>query len=412
MRKRFFGGSHPAGHKETTRRKPSAPPDTPPERVFLPLEGRECLVQKGEQVTVGQPVARPAREADVTLHASVSGKVEQVSEQQLVLRSDGEDTPFRRRRWSGEALPSVRELAQFLREAGVVGMAAGDGGPIHRKLVAAAAAPVDTLIVNGTECDPWHTADHRLMVEQGEKVVAGARLLAGVLKVSCAVLAVAGDKMDAVTALEDLTGGDGTLKVRVLRSRYPIGEERILTLALTGRRVPPGGSPLGVGCVVFNVATAAAIADAFYEGLPLTHRIITLTGSAVRKPRNLWVPIGTPVEALVDSVDGLKPGTVRGYWGNPMRFPLLTDSDAPVGKDTAAVVLMRSQDVPRRQEGSTCIRCGACVEACPMKLLPLYAGMGEEGERDDCVNCGACSYVCPAALPLRERMMRREGDTQ
>ena len=412
MRKLFFGGTHPAAHKETTRRKPSAVLDVPPKRVVLLLKGQECIVKPGQTVRLGQTIARPAQEEAVALHASVSGTVETVQDDAVVLQNDRADTALpQSSRWNRAEMPTVRQLAALLRDAGVVGMAPGDGQPAHKKLITAAAAPVDTLILNGMECDPWHTADHRLMVEQGEKIVSGARLLLAALQAKQAVIAISGDKMDAAAAMEDLTEGDEQLSVKVLRSRYPVGEERILTLTLTGRRVPPDGSPIGVGCVVFNVSTAAAVHDAVYEGMPLTHRIVTVTGTAVVKPRNLWAPIGTPVEVLLRSCDGLKPGTVRAYWGNPMRFSLLTDPAAVVGKDTAAVVLMRSQDVPRRQEGRTCIRCGACAAACPMKLLPLYAGTGEEGERGDCVGCGACNHVCPAVLPLRERMTDKKEET-
>lgn len=406
----FFSGTHPAGHKETTRRKQTAPLDVPPEQVILRLNGRTSLVAKGERVALGQPVAEPKDEGDVALHASVSGTVLSADEEAVILRNDGQDALWPGcRPWDGER-PDARQLADCLQRAGVVGMASGDGRPTHQKLMTAAAAPVDTLIINGVECDSWHTADHRLLLEQGEKVELGARLLLRALHLKNAVLAIAGDKMDAVTAMEDLTERDGHITVKVLRSRYPLGEERVLTQVLTGRKVPPHGGPISVGCVVFNVATVAAVYDAVYGGRPLTHRIVTVTGSAVTKPRNLWVPMGTGMEALLQSVGGLRSGTARGWLGNPMRSTALSVKTDVVEKDTAAVVLMRGADSARPAAKRPCIRCGKCVAACPMKLLPLYAGTGWEGERGDCLGCGACNAVCPAGLPLQKRMQRGRED--
>ena len=413
MQRLFLGGTHPALHKETTRRKPAAELDRPAKEVYLALEGQKPLVKAGERVLLGQKVAEPGTEEDAAVHASVSGTVKEAGERGILLENDGKDTPYKGNRpWDEKEPMTARALAAFLREMGVMGMAAGDGASLHKKLIEAAAAPVDTLIINGMECDPWHTADHRLMLEESEAVAGGACILAEALGLPKAILAVAGDKMDAVDALEGIADGNERLEVQVLRSRYPLGEERILTQALTGRKVPPDGKPAAVKCAVFNVATASAVYDAVKNGNPVTHRIVTVTGTAVVKPRNLLVPIGTSVEELVRSCGGLKKGAIRGYWGNPMRFPKLSDAGENVGKSSAAIVLMRGKDVPKRKEGRTCIRCGACVEACPMKLLPLFAETGEEGERGDCVGCGACENACPAVLPLREKMHGRKGEAR
>ncbi len=418
MYARFFGGSHPAGHKETTRRKAVASPDMPPRKVQLMLKGRRCVVPNGARVTLGQCIAEPVGEDDVALHASVSGTVELVTEEKVVLRNDGKDSVCPELfPWSESHAPNARQLAVVMRNAGIVGMSSGDGQPAHKKLVAAAAAPVDTLIVNGVECDPWHTADHRLMLEQPDKVVGGADLLRQALGVKRAIIAVAGDKLDAVNALEaerEALGEHG-VTIKTLRRRYPLGEERILTGVLTGRQVPLGANPIAVRCVVFNVATAAAVYDAVVEGRPVTHRIVTVTGTAVVKPRNLLAPIGMPVRELPDSTDGLRGELVKTYLGGPMRGRVIHDEDsaveknaAVVEKDTAAVVVLRVAGSHPRRGKSVCIRCGECVSACPMGLLPLYARPGEEGGREACVSCGACSAVCPAELPLHEWMSRKE----
>ena len=339
----FFGGVYPATRKGSTRRKPLAPLSSPPEEVVLPLvmcaDGPSVpLVKAGDRVRLGQPVARRGGDGGAALHASVSGRVVAVEDRPhpwggsspaVVIRSDGRDEP-----WEEGPQPltmtevSLTLLTQRVEEAGVVGMGGGCS-PTWEKLDRAAGR-VDTLIINAAECQPYVTADHRLLLERGKYILRGAELLSRCLGANRTVLVTEGDKLNAVESVERrrLVRG-GTVRLCTVRTRYPLGAEKQIVQTVTGREVPPGGSPLDVKCAVFNVATVYAIQDAVFRGRALTHRAVTVTGGAVSRPRNLWVPIGTPLRALAGGLrrpaGGGRPaahqrphdGAARGYPGRP-----------------------------------------------------------------------------------------------
>ena len=419
----FFGGVNPAPHKENTRRKPIAQLEQPPRRVYLPLtSGRDQAllpaVKPGDTVQMGQPVAI-SRGLESTVHASVSGRVTAIEDcphaklgtvSAIVIENDGQDT-----HWSGRPEPLIPEqvtlelLLGRVREAGITGMG-GSGFPTAEKL-RQAAGRVDTLIVNAAECEPYLTADHRLLLEKGDQVLQGVQMMARLLRVERAVLVVAGDKLNAVEFLERrLRRKKRAVELLTIQTRYPLGMEKQLIRTVTGREVPPGQSALDVKCSVFNVATVYMVRSALMKGSPLTHRAVTVSGGAVARPRNLWVPIGTPLRCLLESAGGLREEPAVILTGGPMTGTVQGDLEAPVVKNTNALLCLTDQEHNSASQTETvCVRCGHCVSSCPMNLNPVsvYRAM-RMGERErlpelhleDCMECGCCSYICPAQIPL------------
>ncbi len=417
---RFFGGVHPAGCKEATERIPITPLDAPVPQVVIPMSqhvGPPCrpVVNLGDHVDVGQVIGQPAG-LGVPIHASVSGQVVAVEPRPhtsgspalaVVIENDGQNTPA-----EPISLPAdpdkltPEQVVDVICQAGITGMG-GAGFPTHVKL-SGAIGKVDTIILNGAECEPYITADHRLMLEHPEKVVEGGRILMKALGLSKLVIGVEANKMDAVEALRAKAPAD--VDVQALRVRYPQGSEKQLIQNVTGRQVPPGGLPAHVHCAVFNVATAAAVYDAVMHGKPVTHRVVTVTGRAVNTPKNLLVPLGTPLQTLLDACGGVKGIPGRILSGGPMMGVAQYDLSAPVIKGTNALLALSAREYFSKDRGDmTCIRCGRCASACPMKLLPLYfnqrfqAGRIDELEGLrilDCIECGSCAYSCPAHIPL------------
>ena len=417
---RFFGGVHPKGNKEATERVPITPLAQPVPQVVLPMSqhvGAPCkpTVSVGDQVSVGQVVGEPTG-LGAPIHASVSGKVVAVeprphtsggSVMAVVIENDGLDTP-------APPIPipapveklTPEQAVDIVRLAGITGMG-GAGFPTHVKL-SSGMGKVDTIILNGAECEPYITADHRLMLERPEKVVEGGRILMRALGLSKLIIGVEANKMDAVEALRSKAGDD--VEVRALRVRYPQGSEKQLIQNITGRQIPPGGLPAHVGCAVFNVATAAAVYDACYAGRPVTRRVVTVAGKSVMDPVNVEVPLGIPLQTLVDVAGGFKGAPGRVLSGGPMMGVAQYDLTAPVIKGTNALLVLRNREFTPTPKGTlTCIHCGKCVGACPMKLTPLFfnqrftAGRYEELEGLrilDCIECGSCAYSCPARIPL------------
>ena len=416
----FFGGIHPADHKEYARDE--AIRDFPePDVLVVPLAqhiGAPCkpLVKKGDLVTVGQKIG-DNEGLCCPVHSPVSGKVKAVEKRahtsgvfmmSVVIENDHLDTLCEgispRTQEQVDAL-SAQELMEIIHQAGIVGMG-GATFPTHVKL-SSGIGKVDTIIINAGECEPYITADDRLCREMPEQVISGVKIIMKILGQSKAYIGIESNKPEAAKALGEALRAEDGITVEILPAMYPQGAEKQIIQAITGRQVPSGGLPAAVGCAVFNVATCKAIHDAVYEGMPLIRRIVTVTGGIIMEPKNLMVPIGTSFGALMDAV-GLAEQPYKVISGGPMMGITQYDMDVPTTKGTNAVTFLGRKD-RYTVEDPQCIRCGKCINVCPMRLMPVLmykATMtGDPLEMKkvhmmDCIECGCCAYVCPACLPL------------
>lgn len=317
---------------------------------------------------------------------------------------------------SGLDAHSPEAVTQAVKEAGVVGQG-GAAFPTYVKLLRNEKKPVDTILVNGCECEPYLTSDYRLMVEAAAPVITGSLLAAQAAGAKQILIAVEDNKPAAVEALKKAAQGTN-VQVAALKTKYPMGGEKQTVRAALNRTIPTGGLPLDVGVVVINVATAAAIARAVLRGKPLTHRVVSVTGAGIKNPKNLLVPIGTAYSELIDYCGGLTDDCARVIAGGPMMGFALSDFSSPVTKGTSGIVALSKEDVKKAEE-TTCVRCGRCVDACPLNLVPTKLALASRNQAWDlaeryhlmaCMECGCCAYVCPASLPLVQLM--RMGKAQ
>ncbi len=408
MKTTFSGGIHPAYNKELTASQPIV--DMPlPQRVRLLLRqhlGAPCkpLVKKGDVVSVGQKIADADAFVAAPIIASVGGEVAAVDAEGIDITTDPQQSKF-----SGapKSFDSPEELRQLIREAGIVGMG-GATFPTHVKLSPPQGKEVNTLILNGAECEPFLSTDHRVMVEQGEELIQGIKLLLQACGAEQAIIGIEKNKPDAIENLTELTREIDNIQVAGVPVVYPQGGERQLIKTLTGKEVPMGGLPLDLGMVVSNVATAVAVHHAVNLGRPLIDRVITVSGKGIARPGNVRVKFGTSIRDLIEFCGGMTGDAVKVVNGGPMMGKAVADLDAPVTKGTSGVLVFTSSEV-RIYEERTCIRCARCVDACPMKLLPNYLALysrktmydaAEEINLFNCIECGCCSYVCPSRIPI------------
>lgn len=417
----FMGGVHPAEQKHFTDKKPVE--NLPlPERVFIPLSQHtgapaKAVVQKGDLVKKGQLIAEAGGFVSANIHASISGTVVKVDDYPhpfgrpqpaVEIESDGKDEPDSSLSpvadWEN-AKPA--DLKQRISDAGIVGMG-GATFPTFVKLSPPEDKNIDSLIINGAECEPYVTADNRLMIEDTEKVIAGTRIIMRILGLTEAVVAVENNKPEAIARLADLTREVDGVRVAVMKVKYPQGSEKQLIKAVLGREVPAGGLPMDAGALVQNVGTASAIFDAVVSGVPLIERIVTVTGSGVKEPRNLRARIGTPISKLIEFCGGFQGERGKLILGGPMMGIPQSAANVPVIKGTNGVLILTRGDLTIRDAGP-CIRCGSCVKVCPMFLTPNAIGLFarnecmEEAEKYgvmDCMECGSCAYACPSHIPL------------
>ena len=416
------GGVHPEDNKGATCHKPIELL-APPERLVLPLSMHTGaptapLVKVGQAVLMGEKIADCDAEVTAPVHSSVSGKVVAIEPlphpngtkmPSIVIENDGRDAlhPDVKPYGSVESLTGDK-LLLIVRESGLVGLG-GAAFPTHVKL-RSGMGKVRDLILNGAECEPYNTSDHRIMLEAPEEVIGGLFALMKILKLDRAVIAVESNKPDAIEALRrTLPRGNSPIRVVTLPTRYPQGAEKQLIRSITGREVPPGGLPASVGAAVFNVDTAAALHRAVTTGIPLVRRIVTVTGSGVSNPKNLNVRIGTPLSTVFESTGDFREKPRKIIMGGPMMGVAQHDLSAPVIKATNALLAFSRGEGAAPERNPVCIRCARCVRACPMRLLPLYMyqfsqkDLLDECERvrlEDCIECGCCSYVCPGRLHL------------
>lgn len=419
MKHLFFGGIHPKYNKEMSTGITEFRTITPAQ-VVIPMQqhiGAPCkpLVKVGDKVLLGQKIG-DGEGLCVPVHASVSGTVAAIEMRphtsgrevlSVVIDNDFKDTRIASAERSLEQM-SNDDILSAIREAGIVGMG-GAAFPGNVKALSAM-GNIDTLIANACECEPYITADDSLLRTNPEQVLEGMRILHRVLHPKRMVLAVEDNKKAAIEKVRGLLSQFSEIELGVLPTRYPQGAEKQLIQALTGRQVAPGQLPVSVNCAVFNVSTFAAIYRAVCLGTPLTQRIVTISGEAIEKPQNFIVRIGTPFEELIKEAGGLNESTERVISGGPMMGIAQHDLSVPVVKATNSILCLL-KDKNGAAENPVCIRCGKCVEVCPMKLQPLYmyrferAGDIKALDRLhvlDCIECGSCSFTCPGKLPLVE----------
>ncbi|NLJ68437.1 MAG: electron transport complex subunit RsxC [Firmicutes bacterium] len=412
----FRGGIHPVGYKELTSGKAIVTMPAPAE-VIVPLKqhvGAPCqpLVKKGDVVNKGQKIGDSDEFIAAPVHAPVSGVVKAIQPckephgaivQAVVIENDGEE----RLDPSIKPHPDLSQLdaeaiKNIVREAGIVGLG-GATFPTHAKLSPPRDKKIEALIINGCECEPYLTCDHRLMVEEPERVVFGTRALMKALGIEKAFIGIETNKPDAIAALEKASAEYPGIEVIPVAYKYPQGSERQLITAITGKQVPANGLPMDVGIVVNNVETAAAVQAAIETGMPLIERVVTVSGEGVKDPQNLLVRIGTPIGEVIAAAGGFSGTPKQVIIGGPLTGVAQSDMLVPVTKCNTGILVFN--ELKKTNKPEPCIRCGRCVDACPSYLMPsTLANLSDFGKFDQavemgllaCVECGSCSYVCPA----------------
>ena len=421
----FPGGLELPGHKALSSGQPIRQASLP-KRLILPLQQHigapaTPVVQVGDKVLKGDLLASPDGFVSAPIHASTSGTVVAIEEHPvphpsglsalcIVLESDGEDRWRERRPHPDFDTLDPSELRNLIRDAGIVGLG-GAGFPAFIKLNPGARTSIDTLILNGAECEPFISCDDMLMQERAEEVVLGARIMRHALNAKHCLVGIEDNKPKAIAAIRSALQRLNQPEIEVIEipSRYPAGGEKQLIRVLTGKEVPSQGLPIDVNVVCHNVATAASIYRAVEKDEPLLSRIVTITGHAATQPQNLEVLIGTPIDEVLAQAGGDNGQAHRLILGGPMMGFELQQRHLPLTKTANCLLLATQQDAPKRQAISDCIRCGQCAQVCPMRLLPqqlYWHARAKDFEKIqdydlfDCIECGCCSHVCPAQLPL------------
>jgi len=417
------GGVHPPEAKDLTEH--SAVETLPiPEEVEILLHqhfGAPCkpLIKKKDRVTEGDAIGNVEQGLGAAIHASVTGNVKAIATSAhpisvkapaVIIQTDPE---VEAREWPASDWKTLSrdELLGRVKDAGIVGIG-GAGFPTHVKLSPPPEAKVDTLILNGAECEPYLTTDHRLMLEQPEAVIEGAKILLGILGIKQCHIGIEANKPDAIEAMKTASGKAASngfnVTISPLKVKYPQGSEKQLIQSITGRRVPGFGLPFDVGVIVQNVGTAKAIYDAVVLNKPLYEKIVTVSGRGIARPANLLVRVGTRISDIVAFLGGTLPGLTKVILGGPMMGFAVPTLNIPVTKTTSGILFLTEDEIDARPYGQ-CIRCGWCLEACPMGLSPneigIYVEAGRAGDTSqfgvfECFECGCCAYSCPAKRPL------------
>jgi Na+-translocating ferredoxin:NAD+ oxidoreductase subunit C len=426
----FKNGIHPEEHKDQTSHLPI---ERMPfvDRYVLPLGQHlgapsKAVVRVGEAVLRGQVIAEPGGFVSTTLHSPVQGKVVAIGKRRQPNGAMGEAIEIEIDRWAAQLpvrLPpqdwkalTAEQFVQQVQRAGLVGMG-GASFPSHVKYSPPKGKTCETLVINGCECEPYLTCDHRVMLERPEAVLRGVQIALAKLGAKRAIIGVELNKQDAIDALRKALPAGVAIEVMGLQVKYPQGAEKMLIHAALGQTVPAGKLPIDLGIVVNNVATAAAMADYFDTGMPLIERVLTVAGSGITRPANLIVPIGTSVREVLRYCGGLSSATEKVVMGGPMMGTPLASIDVPVLKGTSGLLAFTAVESFQKEE-HPCIKCGRCLEACANRLNPsrlarlARAGMYEEMEPQhvmDCMECGGCSFACPSGIPIVQLIRAAKG---
>ncbi|MGA1824681.1 MAG: electron transport complex subunit RsxC [bacterium] len=423
----FKGGIHPPGNKAYTKDESIEKAELPKE-VHIPLQQHigapaEPIVKVGDTIKTGQMIGKAGGYVSAPVHASLSGEVVNIAPyphpmgqnvSTITIKSDQKDE------WitlsnKDEDIQNLSkdDLLKGIMDAGIVGLG-GAAFPCHVKLKPPADKPIDTLLINGAECEPYLNSDYRLMLERADDIVAGIDILIKIMQVKNVYLGIEDNKPDAFDVMEKSVksaGKQNLIKVVTLQTKYPQGGEKQLIQAITNRQVPPPPAlPMDVGVVVHNVGTALAVFEAVQFKKPLIERVVSITGPGIKRPRNLLVRLGTTIEELINQCGGLSSNPYKVIMGGPMMGIAQYDLHVPVIKGTSGIlVLPENGTVNEDNEYYTCIRCKRCLVACPMELIPSQIGiLCEKGKFEEleeyvimsCMECGSCTYVCPSKRPL------------
>lgn len=420
----FSHGVHPAENKHYTADKPIARFPFAPELVVHLAQhaGKPSisLVHPGQEVVRGEPIAKADGFMSVPQHAPATGVVKSIS---LMPTAKGPRTPaIVIKVHPGESQQVLYgaprdvermtpdEIIQAVQDTGLVGLG-GAAFPTHVKLKPPPDHKVDTILLNGCECEPFLTTDHRLMIERAPDLIAGTQILMRAMKVPRAIIGTEDNKLDAAEAIRLALPADGSISVKTVQTKYPQGAEKMLAQALTGREIPSGSYPSSVGLAVFNVASVAQLGELLPVHGGIIERVVTVTGPGVVKPGNYMVPIGTPIRFILEKL-GFTGTAQHLILGGPMMGGTVASLDVPITKGCGGVLVLTEHDIKQRADSRQypCISCGRCVEACPMHLNPAtlgklahkraYETMAASFHLNDCFECGCCSYVCPAEIPL------------
>ena len=417
----FKGGIHPPDKKTLAANSPITEAKSP-KIVVIPLSqhaGAPCkpVVTIGQEVKKGEMIGEPGGFVSAPVHSSVSGKVIAISEfpnamgrmvNSIVIENDLKEEWTALKDAPDYMNHSLEELMEKIKAAGIVGLG-GAAFPTAVKLSPPKEKPIDVVIINGAECEPYLTADYRLMIEKPKEIIEGLKILMKVLGVTKGYVGIENNKPDAVAKMSEAAKGEAGVEVMALEVKYPQGAEKMLIKAIAGREVPARGLPMDVGAVVQNVGTALAIYEAARYGKPLIERVVTVTGEGIKEPKNLMARVGTKISELIDECGGFKDDVAKVVAGGPMMGFALSSLDVPVTKGTSGILVLPEEGVVHAEDYGPCIRCGRCIDICAMGLMPSMLsvlsekGMYEEAKEYnlfDCFECGSCAFVCPSKRPI------------
>ncbi len=426
-----LGGIHPPENKLSANLPIETLPA--PKQAVIPMGQNlgapsKPIVKRGDEVKVGQLIAEASGFISTNIHSPVSGKVLKIDNMidgtgfrrpGIVINVEGDvwdESIDRSDDLVTDFSYTPEEIIEKVKQAGLVGMG-GATFPTYVKLMPPPGKKAEYLIINGVECEPYLTSDHRLMLEKGQEIVVGTQLLMKALKVDKAIIGIENNKPDAISHMRELVKKAEGITVTPLKVQYPQGGEKQLIKATVNREVPSGKLPIEVGCVVQNVGTAFSVYEAVQKNKPLFERVVTVTGKAVKKPANFMARIGTPIQQLIDAAEGLPENTGKIIGGGPMMGKAISSLEVPVVKGSSGILIMPKEESGRKQE-SSCIRCSKCTTVCPMGLEPfLLAKVSKVGKYDlaenelimDCIECGSCQYTCPASIPLLDYLRLGKG---